>query len=204
MARTAPRPRARAAESARRKEILDAAMEVFAEKGIMAATVRDIGDRAGILSGSLYHHFASKEEMIVEILVPVVRGQTEIFDRIVADTDDPDEIVRRLIAAAVAQTARNPYAARILQNDTLHIRELPGLEPVVREQREVMSRWISAVKDGMASGNFRADIDPHIAAMSIADMVLGAYRFMKPIGRKPADYVTEQLAAQVLAGLDSR
>ena len=37
---------------------------MFAERGLRATTVRDIADSAGILSGSLYHHFSSKEEMV--------------------------------------------------------------------------------------------------------------------------------------------
>ena len=41
---------------------------MFAERGLRATTVRDIADGAGILSGSLYHHFASKEEMVDELL----------------------------------------------------------------------------------------------------------------------------------------
>ena len=41
---------------------------MFAERGLRATTVRDIADSAGILSGSLYHHFSSKEEMVDELL----------------------------------------------------------------------------------------------------------------------------------------
>jgi TetR/AcrR family transcriptional regulator, cholesterol catabolism regulator len=201
---TTTRPRARPADSARRREILDAATKVFADKGIVAATVRDIGDRAGILSGSLYHHFSSKEEMISEILVPVVRSQVEAFDDIVADTRDPDQILRRLIAGAVAQTAANPYVARILRHDSRHIPEMAGLDAVVKQQRAVMTRWTSAVKVGIASGRFRSDVDPLIVAWSIADVVLGAYRFMKPVGRTPADQVADQLAALILDGLEVR
>ena len=52
----------------RRNELLEIATRVFAEKGIASATVRDIAQEAGILSGSLYHHFASKEEMVKEIV----------------------------------------------------------------------------------------------------------------------------------------
>ena len=41
---------------------------MFAERGLRATTVRDIADSAGILSGSLYHHFKSKEQMVEEVL----------------------------------------------------------------------------------------------------------------------------------------
>jgi TetR/AcrR family transcriptional regulator, cholesterol catabolism regulator len=101
----------RVATSTRRQEILDTATAVFAEKGIVAATVRDISERAGILSGSLYHHFASKEDMIIEILSPVVRSQIDEFDRIVAAHNDPTDVLRLVIAAEIAQSARAPQVS---------------------------------------------------------------------------------------------
>ena len=52
----------------RREELLELAAAMFAERGLRATTVRDIADAAGILSGSLYHHFSSKEEMVDEVL----------------------------------------------------------------------------------------------------------------------------------------
>lgn len=50
--------------NSRRDELLELAAAMFAERGLRATTVRDIADSAGILSGSLYHHFSSKEEMV--------------------------------------------------------------------------------------------------------------------------------------------
>jgi len=52
----------------RRDELLELAAMMFAERGLRATTVRDIADSAGILSGSLYHHFKSKEQMVEEVL----------------------------------------------------------------------------------------------------------------------------------------
>src|SRR6185369_15433633 len=59
---------ASAANGIRQGEVLAAAAELFAEHGYISTTVRDIADAAGILSGSLYHHFDSKESMVDEIL----------------------------------------------------------------------------------------------------------------------------------------
>src|SRR3546814_739543 len=159
------RSRARPADSARRREILDAAAEVFAEKGVVAATVRDIGERAGILSGSLYHHFSSKEEMVAEILLPVLRSQVATFDAIATETGDPEQILRRLIGAAVAQTAADPYAARIIRNDTRHFGVMQGLDEVVRQQRTVTSRWTSAVRKGIDIGLFRSRSEEHTSEL---------------------------------------
>ncbi len=187
----------------RRQEILDIAMTVFAEKGIIATTVRDISERAGILSGSLYHHFASKEEMISQILAPVVKSQVDGFDRIVGTTDDPREILRLLIAAAIAQTAANPGVARILQQDEHHIRELAGLDEVVNLRRAMRARVETVIEDGIKAGQFRSQCDSRIAATAYFGMVLGAYRHVKPMGNRSPSQVTTELTTLILCGLDA-
>jgi TetR/AcrR family transcriptional regulator, cholesterol catabolism regulator len=186
--------------TARRQEILDTAAAVFAEKGIVAATVRDISERAGILSGSLYHHFASKEEMIVSILAPVIKAQVEEFDRIVAELDDPTEILRRVIAVEIAQSANNPRVARILQQDEQHIRELAGLDEVVQHRRAIRARVEAVIANGVKDGQFRADIDPRVAALVLFDAVLGAYRHLKPLGKLSTAEVTQQLSTLIIEG----
>jgi len=52
----------------RRDVILERAADLFARQGVAATTVREIADAVGILSGSLYHHFASKDEIVDAIV----------------------------------------------------------------------------------------------------------------------------------------
>ena len=58
--------------SERRADVMQTAAELFAQKGFRATTVREIADAAGILSGSLYHHFDSKESIGDEILLSFI------------------------------------------------------------------------------------------------------------------------------------
>lgn len=187
--------------SLRRQNILDTAATLFAEKGIIATTVRDISKQAGMLSGSLYHHFASKEEMIAEILAPVVKSQVDAFDRIAQETNDPSEILVRSIAAEIAQTAANPRVARILRQDEHHIRELPGLDEVVRQQREIRTRMEAIIATGIETGRFRSDADPVVTAKVIFDAVLGAFRHLQPIGPYTPDELTRELTSFIVNGL---
>jgi TetR/AcrR family transcriptional regulator, cholesterol catabolism regulator len=189
------------AATSRRQMILDTATTVFAEKGIVATTVRDISERYGIQSGSLYHHFKSKEEMIAEILLPIVTSQVETFDRISAETDDPIETLSRAITAAVAQTAAKPDVARILRNSEYQIRDYAGLDEVVRLRRALRQRIERVVADGISRGQFRPDVDPRVASMVFFDGVLGAYRHLKPNGDYTAEELTQQLIALTLQGL---
>src|ERR1700742_4067790 len=73
----------------RRDELLGIAAELFAERGFKNTTVRDIADAAGILSGSLYHHFDSKESMVDEILSSFQRELFRAYNAIIASDRDP-------------------------------------------------------------------------------------------------------------------
>lgn len=53
--------------SARRREILEIAARLFARKGYRGASMRDIGEQAGVLGGSLYHHIKSKDALFIEL-----------------------------------------------------------------------------------------------------------------------------------------
>src|SRR3546814_16366672 len=119
-------------------------------------------------------------------ICPVVRSQVATFDAIATETGDPEQILRRLIGAAVAQTAADPYAARIIRNDTRHFGVMQGLDEVVRQQRTVPSRCTSAVRKGIDIGLFRSYADHAIVTMCIADVVARAYLYIRPLGRMPA------------------
>src|SRR5205085_4399112 len=80
----------------RRDELLELAATMFAERGLRATTVRDIADSAGILSGSLYHHFSSKEEMVVELLRVFLDWLFDRYQKIVATETNPLERLKGL------------------------------------------------------------------------------------------------------------
>jgi AcrR family transcriptional regulator len=71
--RRCPRPSAPAAADNRLPLILDAAARFFAQKGFGDASMRDIAGAAGMLPGSLYYHFASKEDLLVAVYAEGVR-----------------------------------------------------------------------------------------------------------------------------------
>src|SRR5687767_3057624 len=61
------RGRGRPPNPGRRDEVLDAALEMFAERGFHGATMPEIAARAGIATGTIYRHFASKEALVNQL-----------------------------------------------------------------------------------------------------------------------------------------
>src|ERR1700741_1583812 len=72
----------------RRIELVQAAARVFATKGVGNTTMRDIADETGILAGSLYHHFQSKDALLEEVLRPVLDDLTVAYAQVEKQVPD--------------------------------------------------------------------------------------------------------------------
>lgn len=147
----------------RRDQILSIATHLIAKQGYAATTVRDIADEAGILSGSLYHHFPSKEAILQEILRSFLTGLRERFSAIVDEGLSPRETVDRLIAHVFHTIETQPDQVGLFQNELSFLGGQPGFE-FIREERDVIEGlWIGQFREGQKVGDFRATVDPDIA-----------------------------------------
>ena len=101
----------------RRAELLRIAAGLFAERGFRNTTVRDIADAAGILSGSLYHHFDSKEAMVDEILRTFQEGLFGKYDAILASDDDPRSKLEQAVRVSFEAIDHHRHEVAIFQNE---------------------------------------------------------------------------------------
>lgn len=194
----APKPRA---SSRRRDEILAVAASVFARKGIAGATVRDIADEAGILSGSLYHHFESKDQMVVELLVPQLVEHRDRYVELAASSPDPMVVLERFIEFGVRGVAANPDTARVLHNEAVLFQTVEAFAPLDQRRQEVRRLWVSVVKKGVKAGVFRSGVDPDVAVRAIFDTVYSSARWLPPRGKSTPERVGAQLSRMFLLGL---
>src|SRR6476661_3924562 len=79
-------PRWRRLPEERPRQILEAALEVFAERGLSDARLEDIAKRAGVSKGTIYLYFPNKEELFREMVRDIVVGQLEIAERMVNES----------------------------------------------------------------------------------------------------------------------
>lgn len=193
--------RGRPKDESRRDEILAVAAKVFAERGILNATVREIGAAAGLLSGSLYYHFTSKDQIIEEIVRPVVETLSSEYAAIGRSTSDPREVIRRVVVVSIEEAARRPDEALIFRNDARHFAEIEGLAFVEEQRRRERTRVATTIRRGMASGAFRADLDVDVVVSAMFDTIFGSVRWVRAAPEGRSQQVAEQIAAFVLGGL---
>jgi AcrR family transcriptional regulator len=153
-------------ETARREQIVAAAIDTIAEAGYEGASFARIAERLGISRGLISYHFAGKDDLIRQ----VVRQAAEqaiafIRPRVLAESTGPG-MLRAYIESnltfmrdhrnnviAMIEIARSAKTRRIFHDDTAVVNAVGALE-----------HQLSALQ---AAGQFRADFDPHVMAMAI-------------------------------------
>jgi TetR/AcrR family transcriptional regulator, cholesterol catabolism regulator len=185
----------------RRDELLDLAATMFAERGLRATTVRDIADSAGILSGSLYHHFKSKEQMVEEVLRDFLDWLFTRYQEIVDREADPLERVKGLFMTSFEAIEDRHAQVVIYQDEAKRLSGLPQFEFVDARNREQRGMWVDVLKQGIKEGCFRPDIDVDLVYRFIRDTTWVSVRWYQPGGPLTAEQVGRQYLAIVLGGI---
>jgi AcrR family transcriptional regulator len=188
----------------RRDELLAIAAELFAQRGFKNTTVRDIADAAGILSGSLYHHFDSKESMVDEILSTF---QTELFkryDEIVGSGLDARAKVDAVVRVSFEAIDQHHAEVAIFQNDSAYLMEFERFGYLREHNTRFRDMWLDLLREGVESGVLRPDVDAELVFRFIRDTVWVAVRWYRPGGELSADQVADQYLSILLDGIAAR
>lgn len=174
---------------------------MFAERGLRATTVRDIADSAGILSGSLYHHFKSKEQMVEEVLRDFLDWLFGRYQEIVESETDPLKQVEGLFMASFEAIEDRHAQVVIYQDEAKRLSSLPQFAFVDERNREQRTMWVNVLKQGVAEGCFSADLDVDLVYRFIRDTTWVSVRWYQPGGPLTAEQVGRQYLAIVLGGI---
>jgi TetR/AcrR family transcriptional regulator, cholesterol catabolism regulator len=185
----------------RRDELLDLAAAMFAERGLRATTVRDIADSAGILSGSLYHHFKSKEQMAEEVLRDFLDWLFARYMEIVDTERDPLERLKGLFMASFEAIEHRHAQVVIYQDEAKRLSALPQFSFVDERNREQRKMWVDVLKQGIEEGCLRPDLDVDLVYRFIRDTTWVSVRWYQPGGPLTAEQVGRQYLAIVLGGI---
>lgn len=189
------------AGSARRAQLLAIAAEMFATRGYSQTTVRDIADGAGILSGSLYHHFDSKEAMLTEILREFMGGLLERFRAITDAEAKPRVALDGLVRSSFETIHRWPHAVALYQNESALLGSTPEFGFVADASANVERVWLGVLRAGAEAGEFRSDLDLGVTYRFIRDTVWASVRWYDPRGRLRHEALADQYLEMLHGGL---
>jgi TetR/AcrR family transcriptional regulator, cholesterol catabolism regulator len=145
--------------------------ELFAQKGYRATTVREIADAAGILSGSLYHHFDSKESIGDEILSSFINEVLADYRAAVTSAGSPRSVLEQIVRSTSGTLSRHRAALAMLQHDWNYFSTQPRFAYLPKALREIERIWITQLNLGKESGVFRADLDAKLTYRLLRDVL---------------------------------
>jgi TetR/AcrR family fatty acid metabolism transcriptional regulator len=149
------------AQEGKRKQILDAAVRVFARSGYHGSRVGDIAAEAGVAHGLLYHYFSSKDEVLETVFRENFGELLERF-RAVEAADEPAADKLEGIAKILLRTWRNdPDLVTVMVRD---VARSPQLQVQVDEVREAFAIVQRVIERGQEEGAFRKDVDARLAS----------------------------------------
>ncbi|GAA4531620.1 MULTISPECIES: TetR/AcrR family transcriptional regulator [Nonomuraea] len=189
------------AASERREHLVRLAAELFAAKGFQATTVRQIAQEAGILSGSLYHHFDSKEAIVDEVLSTFLDDVTARYRAAVAGGDDPLAVLTEMVRIGFGTLEPHRAAITVMQNDWNYLRQFERFNYLVKAEEEVEQIWVTQIRAGQAAGQLRDDVDPKLTYRMIRDTIWVAVRWFRPDGRLDTAALAEHFVTVLFDGL---
>lgn len=191
-----PPERSYAPEETRRL-LVEAALDLFAEKGFSRASMQEVVQRAGVTKGAFYHHFATKDDVLHLIHDEFIDRALESQERALASHDSP-----------TAQLAKMAFDTTMIcityqKHVMVFFRELHVLTGDVRaaileKRRRSTSLFEDTVRRGIDSGEFDQNLDPTVTALGLLGMWVWSYQWYHPEGRRTPGEIAEQFAAMTL------
>lgn len=190
----------------RRRQILDAAIRVFARQGFHSCRVSDIADEAGVAYGLVYHYFRSKDEVMNELFSErwslLLAAIEEVDGRDVAPREKLDSVARFIVDSY----RHDPELMQVIIVEVTRAANSFGRThlPEINRAYESIAKIIT---DAQAAGIFRADVDPQLASMwfyGAIEQLLSGWVFEQiPAGDADFDRSREMLVETLCGGLET-
>lgn len=137
----------------RRRQIMDAALKVFAEKGLAAAMMSDIAGASDLSYGLIYHYFHDKEELFITLVERALQGALRLTEEIQARPGSPWERLRMLCAEMMEGARATPEYFRIIVRAQLGESPSSAVQAILHKYGEPFwNNIVALIREGQAAG----------------------------------------------------
>ena len=195
--------RAKAPDQTVRKQVLAAAVDLFAANGYDGTSVQQIVERAGVTKGALYHYFTAKEDILLEIYTTVFDEQMAALDDIIAMNREPEWTLREIIHSLIGVTAANVKVSAVFSREATRMDQTrwAALQDRWRGYQESVR---AVIRRGQSDGSFATVASPEMASWAIFGVTTSLHTWYRPDGPKTPQQLATELSDLVLAGLAPR
>src|SRR5260221_2393293 len=183
--------------SARRAELTRIAARLFAERGYLGTSLADLAEQLGIQKSSLYHHIASKEDLLWEVAWEGAGAFHAALDAVPAEAPVAERI-RLALRAHLAVVGEQVDIATVFVREWRYL-EGERRERFVAERRRYEERVRDLFRDGVEGSELRTDLDVATAALLFLSAANWAYAWLRPGADTAA--LADRLFATLLDGM---
>lgn len=160
-----------------KRNLLDAGLIVFSQKGYAATRVEDIARQANVTTGAIYHHFGGKSDLYIALVEANSAKANQLAEQIVREGGSPATILKRLLVR-LFQFAEEDEEYRAVVKLSINITgftpELTAITGRILEGRRILAQFYSTlVYEGIEAGEFRADVIPEDAGLALVGFMNG-------------------------------
>jgi AcrR family transcriptional regulator len=189
----------------KRRQILDAAVRVFARQGFHTCRVADIADEAQVAYGLVYHYFSSKEEILNTLFLE----RWDLMLAAIAEADaaasSPREKLYAIAAFIVDSYRYDPEVMKVIIVEVTRAANTFGRTHLAKI-REAYAQISAIVARAQAAGTFRSEITPDFAALAfygLVEQVLSGWIFEPdPVGQQELELAKSMIVDTICRGLE--
>jgi TetR/AcrR family transcriptional regulator, cholesterol catabolism regulator len=187
------------ANLSRKEQVIRKAAELFKEKGYVASSMRDLAQKLGIEAASLYSHIKSKEEILQNLCFDMANEFRKSLDEVEKQNLTASERLRKGIIGHIDVMAKDLTASAVFMNEHRHLSQ-PYLRDFLLLRINYINRFKAMIEQGMASGEFKNNIDKKLAVMTLFSSLNWMPQWYDPDGKIDPG-LGNQLADMLVNGL---
>jgi AcrR family transcriptional regulator len=171
-----------------RRRILAAASQLFDERGIDGVTMAEITSVSGVQPSTVYQYFSNKDDIVWEIVGGLMGERSDIAGAAMEHASNALARITILLEMMADDLSERPEKVRFMaQFDAIYARKWPVERLLALESQihpEPFQFFRKLIRDGIADGSLKHDLDPDLTMHAVVNAVIGAQRRLASLGSK--------------------
>ncbi len=192
----------RSREGGKHQRILQAAVNIFAEKGFYKAKISEIAREAGVADGTIYLYFKNKDDILIQLFEEEMDRMIQAMREEISPLRDPLEKLKVFVRRHMGVVEANPRLAEVIQVELRQSNKFVK-NYTNRKFQEYLNVLEEIIREGQQEGVIRADVEPAIAKRVIFGALdeMSTFWVLSKKRSHPAEEVVRQVTDMVIRGV---
>jgi AcrR family transcriptional regulator len=184
-----------------RETILQTAANLFARKPFHEVLMEDVAEKAGIAKGTVYRHFANKDELFFALSLGYIDMLSDELGRVAATERAPVQRIRRMLIRMIELIRQHDDFFQVMLRHECELRARKQSE-FEKRRNNFFTHFVNAIVEAQQNGEILCPFEPVIAANMLTGMVRNINRYVEPCPTPEA--TTEMVMHVFVNGLTPR